>query len=142
MDGDLALAGAILHDVGKIQELGGTSRGRTTKGRLVGHLVLGMQIVVQAAHELGLADRPWLRELEHILLSHHGDMQFGSPVRPLTREALVVHFMDNLDSKLKIMGEALPEADDTGFTPYNKWLEGRAYVGARSRIEEDVDAGT
>ncbi|MBM4326446.1 MAG: HD domain-containing protein [Deltaproteobacteria bacterium] len=139
---DLAIAGAILHDIGKIRELDPSGRGRTPEGKLIGHLILGVALVREAAMKKGLESRPWLKELEHILVSHHGESVFGSPVRPLTREALVVHFMDNLDSKLKIMEEALESVDPDGFSAYNKWLEGRAYAGSQSFQEEEDDART
>ncbi len=137
----IALAGAILHDIGKIQELSPTGGGRTTEGRLIGHLILGVNLVREIAVEKGVVDRAWLREVEHILLSHHGETQFGSPVKPLTREAILVHFIDNLDAKLKIINEALESVEVDGFTAYNKWLEGRAFAGSQSLPEEDNDVG-
>ena len=137
---NIALAGAILHDIGKIKELGGSGQARTLEGRLVGHLVIGIDMIREAARNLGVLESPWLRELEHIVLSHHGEIQFGSPVRPLTREALVVHFVDNLDSKLKIMEEALESVDEEGFSQYNKWLEGKVYAGSLSSAKEEQDA--
>ncbi len=137
---NIALAGAILHDIGKLKELGGSGQARTLEGRLVGHLVIGIDMIREAARNQGVLDSPWLRELEHIVLSHHGEIQFGSPVRPLTREALVVHFVDNLDSKLKIMEEALESVDEEGFSQYNKWLEGKVYAGSLSSAKEEQDA--
>jgi len=137
----IALAGAILHDIGKIRELSPSGGGRTTEGRLIGHLILGVSLVREIAIEKGVADRPWLREVEHILLSHHGETQFGSPVKPLSREAILVHFIDNLDAKLKIINEALESVEADGFTAYNKWLEGRAFIGSQSLPEEDNDVG-
>ncbi len=91
--------------------------------------------------EQGVVDRAWLREVEHILLSHHGETQFGSPVKPLTREAILVHFIDNLDAKLKIINEALESTELDGFSAYNKWLEGRAFAGSQSLPEEDDNVG-
>ena len=137
----IALAGAILHDIGKIHELSPSGGGRTTEGRLIGHLILGVNLVREIAVEQGVVDRAWLREVEHILLSHHGETQFGSPVKPLTREAILVHFIDNLDAKLKIINEALESVELDGFTAYNKWLEGRAFAGSQSLPEEDDDVG-
>ncbi|MBI4964263.1 MAG: HD domain-containing protein [Desulfomonile tiedjei] len=137
----IALAGAILHDIGKILELNPRAQGRTLEGRLIGHVILGVGLVRDAAAQKGLEDRPWLMELEHIILSHHGETQFGAPVKPLTREALLVHFIDNLDSKLKIMEEALESVDSEGFTAYNKWLEGRAFAGGGLLPKEDDDVG-
>jgi 3'-5' exoribonuclease len=137
----IALAGAILHDIGKLRELDPRGSGRTPEGRLIGHVILGLTLVRETALEMGFLDRPWLREVEHIILSHHGETEFGAPVKPLTREALLVHHIDNLDAKLKIIDEALQSADSDGFTPYNKWLAGRAYAGSLSQSEEDNDDG-
>lgn len=137
----IAVAGAILHDIGKILELNPRAQGRTPEGRLIGHVILGVGLVRDAAAQRGLEGRPWLMELEHIILSHHGETQFGAPVRPLTREALLVHFIDNLDSKLKIVEEALESIDSEGFTAYNKWLEGRAFAGGGLLPKEDDDVG-
>jgi 3'-5' exoribonuclease len=135
----VALAGAILHDIGKVLELDPTGQGRTLEGRLIGHVILGVELVRSIARELGVADASWMTEVEHIVLSHHGEMEFGAPVRPLTREAMLVHSMDNLDAKLKIIDEALESADAEGFAPYNKWLEGRAFSGCLPIPEEVND---
>jgi 3'-5' exoribonuclease len=132
----IALAGAILHDIGKVKELDASGQGRTLEGRLIGHVILGVSLIRETARELDVTDAPWLPEVEHIVLSHHGETQFGAPVRPMTREAALTHFMDNLDAKLKIMDEALEAADADGFAPYNKWLEGRAFSGSLPLPEE------
>jgi len=142
INGSIALAGAILHDIGKVIELNSTGQERTPEGRLIGHVVLGVTIIRDAAIEKGVVDAPWLNDVEHIILSHHGETQFGAPVRPLTREAIVVHFIDNLDSKLKIIEEALENKDSIGFSPYNKWLEGRAFAGTVTKTEEEDDGNT
>lgn len=138
----IALAGAILHDIGKLREIHPSGQGRTPEGRLIGHVILGLSLVREVAAEQGSLDSPWFREVEHIILSHHGESQFGAPVKPLTREALLVHHIDNLDAKLKIIDEALQSVDADGFTTYNKWLEGRAYAGSPSLDEENEHGGT
>jgi len=137
----IALAGAILHDIGKIREIHPSGQGRTPEGRLIGHVMLGVSLVRETALEKGFLDLPWLREVEHIILSHHGESQFGAPVKPLTREALLVHHIDNLDAKLKIIDEALESVDADGFTTYNKWLEGRAFAGTPLADEENDHVG-
>ena len=137
IDRSIAISGAILHDIGKLQEISAGTRSGTIEGRLIGHVILGATFLKNVALELGLENEPWLVELEHILLSHHGEPEFGAPVRPFTREAILVHFVDNLDSRLKIMDEALESVDSDGFSPYNKWLEGRAYTGAHLKPLED-----
>ncbi|MGC8658754.1 MAG: 3'-5' exoribonuclease YhaM family protein, partial [Desulfomonilaceae bacterium] len=92
----MAIAGAILHDIGKLRELAGLTRTRTVEGRLLGHIALGANLVTEVAFELGIEDKSWLLDLEHIILSHHGEPEFGAPIRPLTKEAMLVHFVDNL----------------------------------------------
>ncbi len=138
---DMAVAGAILHDIGKLKELGSVGQSRTTEGKLLGHLILGVALVWETALRKGFESVPWLVELAHIIASHHGEAQFGSPVRPMTREAMLVHFVDNLDSRLQIMEEALESVDAEGFTAYNRWLEGRVYAGARTSAKEADSVG-
>jgi 3'-5' exoribonuclease len=128
---DLVLAGAILHDLGKIKELANTpAPERTVPGHLLGHIVLGWEMVRAAAQGLEFPDPTLLVQLEHILLSHHGSMEFGSPILPKTREALLVNFLDDLDAKLKMMSQHLES--DTGegdFTSYNRALQRDLYKG-------------
>ncbi len=104
LDRDLIVAGLILHDLGKVDELT-YHRGLryTTRGKLLGHIALGVEIVRDKAR--AIPDFPlelWDR-LEHIILSHHGKLEFGSPKEPAFPEALVVHYLDDLDSKLASM---------------------------------------
>jgi 3'-5' exoribonuclease len=128
---DLVLAGAMLHDLGKIKELANPpAPERTVPGHLLGHVVLGWEMVRAAALALDFPDPTLLVQLEHILLSHHGTMEFGSPVVPKTREALLVNFLDDLDAKLKMMSQHLES--DTGegdFTSYNRALQRDLYKG-------------
>ncbi len=100
LDRDLLVAGAFFHDLGKIRELG-YERGveYTDEGRLVGHLVMAAQWIHEKARRVGVP-----RELEqhvvHLVLAHHGRLEFGSPKTPVTLEALVTHFIDDLDSRV------------------------------------------
>jgi 3'-5' exoribonuclease len=108
IDEDLLLTGAILHDVGKIEELTYVrSFGYSSEGQLLGHIVIGLRIVGEKiAH---LPDfPPKLRTLiEHMIVSHHGELEFGSPKVPLFAEALLLHHLDNLDSKMEAMKHAI-----------------------------------
>ncbi len=70
------------------------------------------------------------------ILTEHGEVEFGSPMRPMSAEAILVHFIDNLDSRLKIVEEALQAAEPDGFSAYNKWLGGRAFAGFGAFHEE------
>lgn len=102
LDRELVLAGIVLHDLGKIEELSFERGFRySTRGQLVGHISIGLEM----AREKMSADFPAaLRgRVEHIILSHHGRLEFGSPREPMFPEALVVHYLDDLDSKLESM---------------------------------------
>lgn len=96
---DLLVASALLHDIGKVDELSIDSGiGYTDEGRLIGHVVLGARRVDLAATSVGL-DRDVAARLQHAMLSHHGELEWGSPRRPSTIEALLLHHADNLDAK-------------------------------------------
>ncbi len=102
IDLDLLLAGVMLHDVGKISELHyARSFGYTDQGQLLGHILIGVQMV---SGKMRPDFPPRLRELLlHMILSHHGELEFGSPKVPMFPEALLLHHLDNLDSKMECM---------------------------------------
>jgi 3'-5' exoribonuclease len=124
-DADLVLAGAVLHDIGKLQELDydlATSYSRD--GRLIGHIVLGAAVVRDAAAAIEGFPPALLSEIQHLILSHHGCLEYGSPVVPMTIEALILSFIDDLDAKINMARQAI--RDDTGdgeFTGYHKRLD-------------------
>jgi 3'-5' exoribonuclease len=98
---DLLITGAILHDVGKIHELSyHHSLGYTDRGRLVGHISIALQMLHSKVDQHPEFSRELLTLLEHLILSHHGQREFGSPVEPSFPEAMLLHFLDNIDSKL------------------------------------------
>ena len=138
---DLVLAGTILHDLGKIKELANPpAPERTVPGHLLGHVVLGWEMVRAAAQGLDFPDPTLLVQLEHILLSHHGTMEFGSPVVPKTREALLVNFLDDLDAKLKMMSQHLEsDAGEGDFTSYNRALQRDLYKGGLAAADPEPD---
>ncbi len=126
IDFDLLLAGVILHDLGKIHELSySRSFGYTDSGQLLGHIVMGARMVDEKIAQLPDFP-PRLRELlMHMILSHHGQLDFGSPKVPLFPEALLLHLLDNLDSKMECM-RALIERDqmvEGVWTGYSSALE-------------------
>ncbi len=131
---DLVLAGAILHDLGKVKELANPAAPeRTRDGELLGHIVLGWEMVREEARSLDFPDPDQLLQLEHIILSHHGSLEFGSPVLPKTREALLVFFLDDLDAKLKMMGQHLQSDSGEGdFTTYHRVLGRGLYKGGEN----------
>lgn len=126
VDLDLLLAGTMLHDIGKIDELNyARSFSYSTPGQLLGHIVMGVQMI--EAKLRGLPDfPPKLRMLlEHMVLSHHGQIEFGSPKLPVFLEALLLAQIDNLDSKMATMLSSLERDRDPGaeWAGYNPALE-------------------
>ncbi|MGO8733779.1 MAG: 3'-5' exoribonuclease YhaM family protein [Terriglobia bacterium] len=101
---DLLLAGLVLHDVGKIEELS-FSRGfrYSTRGQLLGHISIGLEMVQEKMRQIPGFPAELKGQIEHIILSHHGKLEFGSPKEPMFPEALLVHFLDEIDSKMEAM---------------------------------------
>jgi 3'-5' exoribonuclease len=123
LDLDLLLTAAILHDIGKIDELSyDRSFSYTTAGQLVGHIVIGLQRVGEAIRSIPDFPPKLKLLLDHIILSHHGSLEFGSPKLPLFPEALLFHHLDNLDSKFESMRVSVErdrqlEGEFTGWIP-------------------------
>jgi 3'-5' exoribonuclease len=138
---DLVLAGAILHDLGKVKELANPAAPEATvPGRLLGHVVLGWDLMRAEAHALEFPDPTLLLQLEHIILAHHGSLEFGSPIPPKTREALLVNFLDDLDAKLKMMSQHLEADSGAGdFTSYHRVLQRDLYKGGFSPPSPEPD---
>lgn len=102
LNGDLLITAALLHDIGKIEEL--TFKGRikySREGKLLGHVLLGQRMIEGRVQKIG--DFPKEKELQliHALISHHGELEWGAPKRPQSAEALVLHHLDNMDAKVK-----------------------------------------
>lgn len=140
-DVDLLLTGVVLHDIGKIYELN-YERGfsYSSEGQLIGHIAIAMRMVGDAVR--GLPDfPPRLRSLvEHMILSHHGQLEFGSPKLPVFPEALLLHYLDDMDSKMECM-RALIANDrqlEGCFTAYSPSLERSALK--KDRYFEDAAA--
>jgi 3'-5' exoribonuclease len=107
LDGEVLLLGAFLHDLGKLEELSPRSGGYTHSGRLLGHILLGARLLRRRAEAVAGFPAELLQHLEHLVLSHHGQKEWGSPVLPQTLEAITLSFLDNLDAKLTGAGEWL-----------------------------------
>jgi 3'-5' exoribonuclease len=107
VDVDLLLVGAILHDIGKVDELTyHRGFGYSDEGQLIGHIVQGLRIVDHAARQVPEIPVRLKTLVDHMILSHHGELEFGSPKVPLFPEAIMLHFLDNLDSKMEAMRAA------------------------------------
>ncbi len=137
-DRDLLLFGAIFHDVGKVRELswGGGGFAYTTEGRLLGHVVLGERLV--ASYAAALPDFPEeLRlRISHVLLSHQGEIEYGSPERPKTLEALLVHLADNLDARAAMYLESTKNVAPGGWSHHDNPLRRALYVPEKAEEEE------
>ncbi|MBE6412823.1 MAG: HD domain-containing protein [Opitutales bacterium] len=115
IDADLAIAGCILHDIGKVIEYSqGLAPDRTKIGVLQGHVVLGYRIVRKAGLKVGL-NKELLMRLEHIILSHQGEPEWGAAVRAATPEAIFVSTIDNFDAKMGALDASLRSAGDAEF---------------------------
>ena len=126
IDGDLLMTGAILHDIGKIYELS-YERGfsYSDEGQLLGHMLIAVRMIGEKLR--GIPDfPPRLRSLvEHMILSHHGQLEFGSPKTPVFPEAMLLHYLDDMDSKMECMRHLI-ETDRQfagNFTSYSPTLE-------------------
>ncbi len=105
---DLLLTGAVLHDLGKVCELGYERSFRyTTPGHLLGHMVLGLEMVQEKIRGIAGFPQELAVLVEHLIVSHHGQYEFGSPKLPMFPEALMLHYLDDLDSKMDAMRQAL-----------------------------------
>ncbi len=114
---DYLYAGIILHDIGKIKELSGMQNTEyTLDGQLLGHLVMGALEIERAAIALEVADAKEVKMLEHMLISHHGQPQFGAAKRPITPEAIALWYIDTIDSKFRVLGEELEKTPQDSFT--------------------------
>jgi len=123
IDLDLLLAGAILHDIGKIDELTyDRSFGYSTDGQLLGHIIIALRMIEESARRIPEFPSKLRTLLDHMILSHHGALEYGSPKVPLFPEAMLLHHLDNLDSKMEAMRAALSRdrllhGCWTGYTP-------------------------
>jgi 3'-5' exoribonuclease len=136
IDPDLLIAGAILHDLGKIDELEyERETGYSTPGRLLGHIVIGIGMVRRKIDSIDGFPAPLACLVEHMIASHHGREEFGSPRPPMFREALVLHYLDDLDSK---MGAIRASLDAPGGEP--EWTERNAALARQIlRVDRYLD---
>jgi len=134
IDSDLLIAGAMLHDIGKAYEYEITPSGIkvTDTGELLGHISMGVNIVEKISKEIENFPENLLIEVKHMILSHHGEFEWGSPVLPKTPEALILHMVDNLDAKLSQFLKLSEKEDESG-----NWSEYDRRLGRRIMIRRD-----
>jgi 3'-5' exoribonuclease len=129
VDFDLLLAGVILHDLGKITELTyARGFGYSTEGQLLGHIVIGMRMVEDKLRQMPDFPTPLRDLLLHMILSHHGEMEYGSPKIPMFAEAMLLHHLDNLDSKMELI---------RGMVERDRFLDG-VWTGYSTALDRSV----
>jgi len=132
IDRDLLRAGILLHDIGKLEELTwGWDTDLTDEGHLVGHIVLGARMVARAIDAIEGIPKARAAELLHLVVSHHGRLEWGSPRRPKSIEAVALHHLDNLDAqvnRIKLLTESA-RANGDSWTPYDRLLGRSLYSG-------------
>ena len=125
---DYLLAGVIIHDLGKIEELSSPVVTEYTKeGKLLGHISIMDARLLQIGSDLGLEDSEELLILRHMVLSHHGQFEYGSPIRPETLEAEILNLIDNIDARINTIDKALEEVKEGEFTQKLFALDNRVF---------------
>ena len=132
LDRDMLITGALLHDLAKIREFSFAAPpfDYTDQGRLLGHLVIGVDMVRRAAASVGDLSAERLDQVCHLILSHHGRHEFGAPVLPMTQEALLLHHVDDIDAKMNYTDQLREKITEPGnhWTDYQRPLERFLYL--------------
>lgn len=129
---DILLTGSILHDMGKTKELSYKAAfDYTDEGRLLGHIIIGIQMLDEKIREIEGFPEKTAMLLRHMIASHHGELEFGSPKRPKTLEALLLHHIEDMDAKANAYQIAVAKEtnEETSWTPYQKMFERYLYKG-------------
>ena len=125
VDRDILIASAMLHDIGKIYELSDfPENDYTDEGQLLGHIVIGIDIISEAVKKVEGFPKKVESLLKHCLISHHGELEYGSPQLPKTIEAFILHCADNMDAKVKVIEELIDSDSTSGsWVGYQKMLQ-------------------
>lgn len=134
VDRDLLMAGAILHDIGKIREFEFSSHiDYTSEGRLLSHIVIGIRLIEEKIAMIPDFPAETAVLLKHLVVSHHGSREFGSPELPKTIEAVMLNHIDEIDSKVKGIREFMASEDpNSAWTSYHKMLDRHFYMGKKA----------
>lgn len=121
---DLLLTAALCHDIGKTREISlFPENDYTDEGQLLGHIVVGVEMISEKIRLIEGFPEKLANELKHCIVSHHGELEYGSPKKPALIEAVALNFADNADAKLETITEVLKNADSADWLGYNKFLE-------------------
>ncbi|MFA6796678.1 MAG: HD domain-containing protein [Bacilli bacterium] len=125
---DYLIAGSLIHDIGKTREMNGiVASSYTFEGNLLGHISIGTAIIMETGERIG-TPKDKVTILAHMILSHHGKPEYGSAVIPQTPEAYVLHILDDLDSKMNILDNALSSVKVGNFSQRIPYMEGKAFL--------------
>lgn len=132
LDRDILITGALLHDLAKIREFSFEALpfDYTDQGRLLGHLVIGVDMVRRAAADISELSQQRLDQVCHLILSHHGRYEFGAPVLPMTQEAILLHHLDDMDAKMNYTDQLRERIAEPGYhwSDYQRPLERFLYL--------------
>jgi len=133
VDADMLVAGALLHDIGKVNELSYEGAFEyTDEGRLLGHLYMGAEWVASECTKIERFPSEKTMLLKHMILSHHGELEYGSPKRPKTLEAVLLHFVENMDAKAAAFQDAVETLPDgSRWTDYQRMFERYLFAGKK-----------
>lgn len=121
---DILVSGALLHDIGKVREISAFPQNDyTDEGNMIGHLVIGYGMVREKIACIQGFPHSLSNQIEHLILSHHGELEYGSPKKPATIEALALAAADNLDAHLETMRELMETKNPNTWLGFNKWLD-------------------
>ncbi|MDY7030687.1 MAG: HD domain-containing protein [Thermodesulfobacteriota bacterium] len=140
INADLLLTGGILHDIGKIHELSyERSFDYTDEGRLLGHITIGVEMIEDKIVEIADFPSELAMLLKHLILSHHGHYEFGSPKRPKTIEALILYYLDDMDAKIRGFQQFIEKEKhkSSKWTSYHKLFE--RYIYKDTALEDTVE---
>lgn len=133
LDRDLLISGIIVHDIGKLTELSGpVITEYTLEGKLLGHISIMQAKIAQMANDLGYSGEE-VTMLKHMVLSHHGEYEFGSPVLPLLPEAEMLHYIDNIDARMNVLEKEFAKTQSGEFTQKIFAMENRMFYKAKNK---------
>jgi 3'-5' exoribonuclease len=141
VDRDMLLVGAVLHDIGKIRELSCRhSLDYTDDGRLLSHIILGIELVNEKIQSITDFPKEQAAVIKHMIISHHGAREFGSPEPPKTIEAVLLNYIDEIDSRVNGIREFMAADDpDSAWTSYHRLLGRHFYKGPPDTPNEPAD---
>ncbi len=137
---DILIAGGLLHDIGKVREYTWFPRiDRTDEGRLMGHIAIGYEMAKNKISSMKSFPNDLAMHILHIILSHHGQQEWGSPIVPMTPESMIIHFADNMSAKLWMFQHVDVSSENARWSDYHRGLSRYVFLGGEE--EEEPEGG-